>query len=294
VSARRIVALACVCMALGALGFVAVSAYFARDFTGPARRASSTRPEQFLTAFEAVRFPARDGVKLEGWFVPCPGASQAVVILHGHGGTRAQGLARARLLREHGYAVLLYDARGHGASEGELVSFGWFETRDLLGALDWLRPRGFTEFGCIGLSQGGATIALAAAELRDVRWAVLEGVYPTLPNAIDRRFRRTFGMPGWLAGSLMVPLAERRLGVKADEISPRAGIARLTCPVFVMSGELDRQTLPRDAREVFDAASGPKSWWLVTGAGHVDLYGHAKDVYAGRLLEFIGRPEHAR
>ncbi len=291
---RRIVRLACALAVVGALGFAAVSAYFARDFTGPARRVSPARPEQFLTAFEIVRFPARDGVSLEGWFVPCPGAKQAVVILHGHGSTRAQGLARGRLLREHGFAVLLYDARGHGTSDGELVSFGWFEIRDLLGALDWLRTRGFAEFGCIGMSQGGATIALAAAELRDVRWAVLESVYPTLPNAIDRRFRRTFGIPGWLAGSLMVPLAERRLGVSAAAISPREGIAKLTCPVLVMSGELDRQTLPVDAQGVFDAAPGPKSWWLVPGAAHVDLFGHAKDVYAGRLLEFIGQPERAR
>ena len=236
-----------------------------------------------------MRFPARDGVSLEGWFVPCPGAKQAVVILHGHGSTRAQGLARARLLREHGFAVLLHDARGHGASDGELVSFGWFETRDLLGALDWLRTRGIAEFGCIGMSQGGATIALAAAELRDVRWVVLEGVYPTLSHALDRRFRRTFGVPGWLAGSIMVPLAERRLGVSVAAISPRTSITRLACPVLVMSGELDRQTLPADAREVFDAAPGPKSWWLVPGAAHVDLYGFAKRDYEQRSLEFTSK-----
>ncbi|MBL9190652.1 MAG: alpha/beta fold hydrolase [Opitutaceae bacterium] len=276
-------------MALAAcvVGFAAVSVYFAYDFTGPARRLSAARAEQFLPEFEAVRFPARDGVNLGGWFVPCPGAKQAVVILHGHGSTRAQGLARAGLLREHGFAVLLYDARGHGTSAGELVSFGWFETRDLHGALDWLRARGFAEFGCIGMSQGGATIALAAAELRDVRWAVLESVYPTLPNAIDRRFRRTLGVPGWLAGSLMVPIAEHRLGVTAAQISPRTGIAKLACPVLVMSGELDRQTLPADAREVFDAAPGPKSWWIVPGAGHVDLHGFAKRDYETRLLAFL-------
>jgi alpha-beta hydrolase superfamily lysophospholipase len=50
-------------------------------------------------------------------------------------------IARARLLRAHGFAVLLYDARGHGESDRSRVSFGLHETRDLLGALAYMRSR---------------------------------------------------------------------------------------------------------------------------------------------------------
>ena len=270
-----------------AVGFAAVSAFFAWQFTGPARRPLKADPAKFLTKFENVRFPARDGVALTGWFVPCTGAKQVVVLLHGFGSERTQMLARAKLLHDHGYAALLYDARGHGESSGARVSFGWCETRDLLGALDWLRSRGFTEFGCIGESQGGATIALAAPELRDVRWVVLESVYPTLSNAVDRRFRRTIGLPGWLAGALMIPLAEWRIGLRTDTISPRDAVAKLSCPVLVMSGDRDEHTRPDDARQVFERAREPKSYWLVPGADHVDLYGFAKRDYEQHLLEFI-------
>ncbi len=272
---------------LAGLGFIAVSAFFAWQLTGPMRRPLGAAPERFLSAHESVRFPARDGISLAGWFVPCAGAKQAVVLLHGHGSTRTQMLARAKLLHDHGYAALLYDARGHGESSGELVSFGWYETRDLLGALDWLRDRGFTEFGLIGASQGGATIALAAAELRGVRWAVLESTYPTLTNAVDRRFRKTFHVPGWLAGVVMVPLAEWRLGLHASTISPRDAVAKLPCPVLIMIGERDAHTHPADAREIFDRAREPKSFWLVPAAAHVDLYGFAKQDYERHLLNFI-------
>jgi fermentation-respiration switch protein FrsA (DUF1100 family) len=167
------------------------------------------------------------------------------------------------------------------------VSFGWYETRDLLGAIDWLRARGFSEIGLLGVSQGGATIALAAPELHGVRWAVIESVYPDLPNAVDRRFRRTVGLPGWLAGALMVPLAEWRLGVRAREVAPTRTIARLTCPVFVLAGSADEHTRPDDAREIFDRAREPKQWWLVPGAAHVDLYGYAKADYEAKLLAFL-------
>ena len=272
---------------LGALSFVAVSIISAWKFTSPSRRLLAAAPEKFLSAYENVRFPARDGVTLDGWFVPCEGARKAVVLLHGYGSTRTQMLARAKFFHDHGYAALLYDARGHGRSGDALVSFGFLETRDLLGALDWLRARGFTEFGCLGASQGGATIALAGAELHDVRWAVLESVYPTLSNAIDRRFRRTFFLPGWFAGALMIPLAEWRLGLNSSAVSPRDSVANLPCPVFVITGDRDTHTFPSDAREVFEHARNPKVWWLIPGAAHIDLYGFAKQDYERRLLEFI-------
>ncbi len=272
---------------LAVLSFVLVSAIFAWNFTGPARRPLGTAPEKFLSSFESVHFTAKDGVSLAGWFVPCTGAKQAVVLLHGFGSTRTQMLARAKFLHDQGYAAFLYDARGHGESGGELVSFGWQERHDLLTALDWLRARGFTEFGLIGASQGGATIALASAELRGVRWVVLESVYPTLRNAIDRRFRRTLFLPGWLAGSLMIPFAEWRLGLDSSLISPRDNITKLSCPVLVMSGEHDAQTTPADARELFDRAPEPKSRWVVPNAAHVDLYGFAKQDYEQHLLKFI-------
>lgn len=275
---------------LGLVVFVAVSAYYAWRFTTPVRRPLDTPPEKFLTTYETVRFPARDGLSLAGWFAPCtsdPATKKAVVLLHGFGGRRTAMLARAKFFTEHGYAALLYDARAHGLSDGKLGTFGYTEPRDLLGALDWLRTRGFTEFGCVGVSQGGATIAFAGPELRDVRWAVLESVYPDLPNAMDRRFRRMFYLPGPIAGCLMIPFAEWRLGLKIGTISPRDAIKQLPCPVLILTGEDDQHTFPTDARQVYDAATVKKSWHVYPGAAHVDLYGFAHDDYERRLLEFI-------
>src|SRR4051812_39765632 len=267
--------------------FVSISAFFAIRFTSPVQRPAGDFTEYLPTTTENVRFNATDGVSLAGWFVPRTGATRAAILLHGHGSHRRQMLARAKLLNAHGYAVLLYDARAHGESDGDRVSIGWFEKRDLLGALDYLRSRGFREFGLLGASQGGATIALAAAELRDVKWVVLEGVYPTLRDAVDRRFRRFFAIPGWLGAMCMVPFAEWRLGISIDDVAPIAHIAEFRCPVFILHGENDRNTLPASAQAMFARARVPKSIWLVPGAAHVDLYGFAKADYEKRLLDFI-------
>ena len=143
-----------------AVACAGVSAFFAWRLTSPPRRIIGDPSPEIAAFTQAVVFPSRDGLRLSGWLVAARDSTKAVVLLHGNGSSRRQMLARAKLFHDAGYAVLLYDARGHGLSEGDRVSAGWFETSDLLGALDFLRAKGFKELGCLGESQGGATILL--------------------------------------------------------------------------------------------------------------------------------------
>src|SRR6185295_4041225 len=86
-------------LALGVLGFAAVSGYYAWDLTSPPRKSvAAADAEKYFSKYENVRFNARDGVSLAGWFVPREGARQAVVLLHGSGSSRKQMMARAKLL----------------------------------------------------------------------------------------------------------------------------------------------------------------------------------------------------
>jgi pimeloyl-ACP methyl ester carboxylesterase len=267
--------------------YAAASAFFAWQLTSPARRLAGEVPADFPTT-ETVTFPARDGIALTGWFVPCNNAAVAVVLLHGNGGSRRQLMARVRLFHDAGFAVLLYDARGHGLSEGDKVSAGFLETADLLGAFDFLSTKKFHEFGCLGASQGGATILLAAEKLPpSVHWAIIESTYPTIRDALDRRFRKDLHLPGWLGGALLMPFAELRLGVDIDDIAPIKHIKNLRCPVFILGGTNDQHTLRQSTQALFDAAQSPKELWLVPGAAHVDLYGYAQQEYAKRILAFV-------
>ena len=269
------------------VGYAAGSAFFARQLTSPTRRVIGEIPRELSFITEAVSFEARDGLKLSGWFVRNESSAKAVVLLHGNGSSRRQMLARAQFFHEAGYAVLLYDARGHGASEGDRVSAGWFETADLLGALDFLRTKDYHDIGCLGASQGGATILLAAERLpAEVRWVIVESTYPTMRDALDRRFRKDLHLPGWIAGALFVPFAEWRLGLSIDQISPVAHIASLRCPVFVLGGSRDQHTLAESTQALFAAARAPKDLWLVEGAAHRDLYGFAQQEYKKRILAF--------
>ena len=111
------------------------------------------------------RVEAGDGTRLAGWFVP--GRTRAaVILLHGSHGTRADTKGHLRMLVRAGFAVLAFDARGHGQSDGETNALGWRGASDVAGAITFLRRQPHvdaTRIAALGLSMGGEEALRAAS-----------------------------------------------------------------------------------------------------------------------------------
>ena len=268
---KRLLRWTLITVAGAVLLFVAGSWLLALRLTGPRQCGIGPPPSDFTYPIEAVTFNSTDGETLSGWFVPAD-SKKGIVLLHGYTGTRKQMVRRARFLREQGYNVLLYDARACGESTGDRVSFGYYERHDLIAAVKLLRERGCTDLACLGASQGGATILFAADELPDLKCVICESVYDEMSHAVDRRLQHYTLLPGWIGASLLVPFAERNIGLEIDEVKPIDYIGKLRCPIFVISGERDDKTWPEDTRRLFDAAREPKELWMIPDAQHQDLF----------------------
>jgi len=237
---------------------------------------------------ENVTFPASDGLNLKGWFLPQIDSTKAIVLLHGVRANREQVLSRALWLHSLGYNVLLYDARGCGESTPALHSFGHYETRDLIGALNWLQDRGMPRIGCLGCSQGAATILLASGQLPpSVHAVVAEASYATLQNTIDDHFRAYTALPGSFFGMLVVPFSEVKLGLKVAEVSPLHEISKLQAPLFILGGTSDKIAPPAGTYELYEAATCDKSLWMIEGARHVDLLSYTEAEYKRRVGNFL-------
>ena len=97
---------------------------------------------------------------------------------------------------------------------------------------------------------------------------------------------------GMFGRALTPPLLNQlqwRLGVSASQLRPVDHIASVECPVFIISGENDKNTRPADTRMLVERAKDPKEVWLVPNAGHVDLHRAARQEYETRVLAFLAR-----
>jgi pimeloyl-ACP methyl ester carboxylesterase len=127
---------------------------------------------------EEIAFNATDGVSLRGWFLPAAGPEAgrgpAVVFVHGWLWNRVGNVAglvpftdrdvdflpAMQALHDAGFHVLTFDLSNHGRSARRFpMTFGaWEGTRDVVGAMSYLRTRPGVDplrIGIIGMSMGG-------------------------------------------------------------------------------------------------------------------------------------------
>ncbi|MGL5849811.1 MAG: alpha/beta hydrolase [Phycicoccus sp.] len=109
------------------------------------------------------------------------GDAPAIVMVHGSGQTsRKSMLANAWTFAALGYAVLVYDKRGVGASDGGPTEWELFDLDDLAndaaGAYDYLRSRPDVDrdrIGFLGANQGAWVVSLAANRVEEPAFLVM-------------------------------------------------------------------------------------------------------------------------
>ena len=251
-----------------------------------------TTPADLGVPYRDVEFPARDGVVLAGWYIPSQ-TGAAVVLLHGAGSTRSAVLEHAVVLAGHGYGVLLYDARGHGRSEGRAMDFGWFGDDDLAGAVSFLVQQpdvSPTRVAAVGLSMGGEeAIGAAASDVR-IRAVVAEGA--TNRVAADEAWlSEEFGIRGALQERVeaLTYWVTDLLSPASPPIPLRAAVAAAAPrPVLLIAGG----SMPdegRAARFIQSGAPGSVELWVVPETGHTDGLQTYPDEWEDRVVGFLDR-----
>ena len=268
--------------------------------THPPRRRLKRSPDGFGAPFENVSFPSLDGVKLSGWFVPArvePGTEYGprgvIILCHGMLYNRVEALAWAGPIWQRGFALLLFDFRALGRSDGDLCTAGYLETQDLRGAVEYLSMRPDMKdvpIGVFGFSMGGAAAILAAAEEERILAVATHGAFATLERAIVQRYRHHFGplAPFAVQAGMLLGRYLRWFPVPASSVAPINAVSRLAPrPLLLLHGGEDRVVHPADAQDLHDAAGYPKSLHVFPRSGHKKIYRPLRNEARERVADFF-------
>ena len=263
-----------------AAGFVAgvlavVVAFFARRMVAPARQPLWTTPAEMGLEYENVNFPALDGARLSGWFIPAAGDGRrgeaTIVLVHDwtwnrlgdaaadllanlSGTTPVELLRLAHALHYAGFNVLMYDQRNHGESAAQPpVTFGQAEANDLLGALAYLATRPEVDaarVGVIGFSMGANAILYALPQTEAIGAAI--AVQPTTVATFAAGYAHDLMGP---ADKIVLPLVESVYaafsGVRLGGLQPSFAAAGAgETPVLFIQAKADRWGSPADAERL--------------------------------------------
>jgi len=256
-------------------------------------------------AKQDVSIPMDDGVSIAATlYVPegtmPAGGWPAIAFLHGLSGNRQQMNA---LVEGYGfvgqdYAVLSFDARGHGESGGLVGIDGPREVADTRAVRDWLAARpdvSDTKIGAWGISYGGG--AVFNSLVAGVPWAAVVTVetWTDLFSALMPQGLVKSGLVAGLAGS--IPEAKRDPSLTAVQAAAFAGnaaavrpwaaersslskLGSVTTPVFMAQGRRDFLFGIDQGSLAFQRLRGPKVLY-------VGLHGHAPSTFPAADTTFL-------
>jgi len=226
------------------------------------------------------------------------GGWPGVMVLHGLAGTKESVEAISTSFVAGGYAVLAYDARGHGASGGVVTLAGPREVADLRAVRSAFagRPEVNERIGAWGISYGGGQIwnALAAG----VPLAAAE-VVETWTSLYDALWPQSLARSGIVAGLAASVAARSPLiaGLRNDAVQStnmsairalsqeRSALPRVSTirtPVYLFQGRTDFVFDISQATRAYARLAGPKR--LYVGA-----FGHTPSTFPGPDIAFVQR-----
>lgn len=256
----------------------------------PRPHLGSRTPADVGLAYRDVTFPAADEVALSGWYVPSR-TGAAVALLHGAGSTRSNVLDHAAVLARYGFGVLLYDARGHGRSDGRAMDFGWYGDDDLQGAVAFLETQpdvDATRIAAVGMSMGGEQAIGAAADIEAIRAVVAEGATNRVAGDKDW-LSDEFGLRGALTeGVDRLTYGFADLLTSASPPITLHDAVRSAAPrpvLLIAAGDIPDE--PRAARFIRDSSPDTVEVWVAPNSSHTDALRNHPEEWETRVVAFL-------
>jgi fermentation-respiration switch protein FrsA (DUF1100 family) len=296
---RRLAWTALVALILATLALVVPSVYIANKLTQVEGTPVNTALAASIGAhWSDVSFMSRgDGLELKGWlFRPETPNGRSVIMVHGLKQNRVDmNYASDKVAHDlvtHGYAVLLFDLRACGDSEGTRFTLANREYLDVLGAYDFMKADGGrTPFAparmtVLGDSMGAASTLLASPQMTDVGAIVVDSAFAELRPLLETNLPKQMPLPAFYTQPILWfgPLFQMNADLRPVD-SVRAQPQRA---FLFFHGTGDDFIPPWHGEQLRAASANPQSdLVLVPGAKHVKTYLADPAAYMARVYRFL-------
>jgi pimeloyl-ACP methyl ester carboxylesterase len=214
------------------------------------------------------------------------------------------------------FNFLTFDFRAHGeGAEGQVSTLGYDEVNDVLAAGEFIRNHEQLKNKPLlawAFSMGAVATIGAQAQAQLFDGIISDCAYDSSDNlvkqALDKRKISFLGYEFCLPGRailekyafhpyvqsfvqsmlcLAIKWSTRHIQLQASSICPVELIKNITVPCFFIHCKNDDKVPVEAARNIYQAARGPKQLWITKGRGHFDSYFYNPELYAYRVRKWV-------
>ncbi|MBO7216565.1 MAG: alpha/beta hydrolase [Clostridia bacterium] len=241
--------------------------------------------------YEAVYITSRDGLKLKARYYHTADNAPVAICMHGY---RSHPVKDFRgileMLSSFGFNVLIPAQRGHGESEGNIITFGVKERFDCVDWIKYINSRFGTDTPVMlyGLSMGAATVLLACGEKelpKNVTCCIADCPYSS-PKAIIQKVSGDIGFPQKAVYPFVALSAVIYGRFRIGNLSCAEAAKNSPVPILLIHGEADTFVPEYMSREIA-AASPMVDYHSFPNATHAISWMADKERYIKLVTEFL-------
>jgi len=211
------------------------------------------------------------------WWRPatCGSPPPCVVYMHGNSSCRLEAVDVLRPVLDEGLSLLAFDFAGCGHTDGDFITLGYLEKKDLGAVVAYLRANDVLSIALWGRSMGAATALLYGSRDSGIKAMILDSPFASLEQlmreVVDRaqlRFKPNYAVNAalrWVRATIL-----RKTGMDIMRLRPAENVSDCTMPAVFLVGSEDTFIPPHHTEAVFKQYAGEKRLITVDG-GHNSL-----------------------
>ncbi|MGA1871469.1 MAG: alpha/beta hydrolase [bacterium] len=252
------------------------------------RPVTKLRPLEVNPSLQEHNILCTNGIILATWYIPGDSPDKLVLLFHGYGQEKSSLIEEADIFHDLGFSCLLVDFRGSGDSSESYTSIGYLEADDVAEAVFYAKEKfPYQTIILFGQSMGAVAILKAINDKKvEADGVILEGVFDTLLNTVNNRFK-IMGIPSFPSAQLLVFWGSKQMGFNGFMHNPVEYAQNVYVPALVMHGINDPKVLLEEAENVFFQLQGPKQFKKFHEIGHESYLEYFPDEWRLSVKNFI-------
>ena len=243
-------------------------------------------PKEIGLEYETVSIINADGISLESWYIPAQNSKKGIILVHGHGGSRNEGLRFATSLHNTGFNLLALSLRRNA---NEYASMGYHEVKDVKAAVDFLlKEKKLESVGVFGFSMGAATSILAMEADTRIKAGLFSSGYASALDITSEAAKRDFGIPYYPLIPIVLRVINLRGNMKLETVRPIEKIGNISPrPISIFHCDKDHYVDSNHAARLFAEAREPKEKWIPNCDKHEFIWNTHREEAEKRSVDFF-------
>lgn len=239
---------------------------------------------------ETLTLKSYDGLDLKAIYYPCQGSDKTLIAIHGYKSHAEREWAFPGLFyRSLGFNVLIPYQRSHELSQGDYITMGAREYRDVLGWVDRvneLHPQG--KILIHGFSMGGGiALLLSNKEMQNVKCLLADAPCTGIPAILEEFSKYNFPRCPDKIYAHLLRHYEKKFGIDPKEFDGMELVKQSKYPIFFTAGS--KENMDDDLARLSKNCPQPSTVIVLPGCEHGNGMYLQTQMYQDGVKAFIAQ-----